>query len=50
MREPIPHDYLALWGVVAIVAGLLFPIDLIAGLTAVGIWVVGTLVLIGRYR
>ena len=50
MREQIPHDYLVLWGIAALVAGLLFPVSLIAGWAAVCIWIFGAIFLFARYR
>jgi hypothetical protein len=50
MRERIPHDYLALLGIAGVLTGLLFPLNVFAGLIALGIWIIIAIVLFVKYR
>jgi len=50
MRERIPHDFLALLGIVGLLTGLLFPLNILAGLIMLGIWIIIAIVLFVKYR
>ena len=50
MREPMPHDYLVLLGIIAVVAGFLFSVHYIAGLVASIVWLVSVILVSTRYR